>query len=362
MKKGEREFNFSIIHKGFYITIGLIILIGMGAFVHAITAPNPGHTANQIYINYGTLSNPCYVNLQKASTSYYLSKDSSTLSPTCETIPKDQPYALASEVMVTVGTQKMTLQQAVQSNSIWGTVRNLPGGLSFTTSLPVYESASNINLTLPSGSILTLQSAINNKGFTCTPKTKSQACGSFTCGSASDGCGGSISCGLCTAANTQCSSSSGGTCISSCSSNMGNSCTPPGLSPDCISQYKIQCDGTSCSGGTYKTQGTSCGIDDSGNAVDSTTNSCDGSGHCNGWSGTGCGSCKFGVSTVDGGGFGNTWSYCNLNGNQGRWNAMGLGGHYWSSWSYSSAPACSQVDKFFWIVTGSYSYPWQIKP
>ena len=58
----------------------------------------------------------------------------------------------------------------------------------------------------------TLQAKINAGTFCCTPKTCSNL--GFTCGTPSDGCGGTLSCGTCTGTKyMKCSDSSGGTCV-----------------------------------------------------------------------------------------------------------------------------------------------------
>jgi hypothetical protein len=60
-------------------------------------------------------------------------------------------------------------------------------------------------------------------GLACTPLTQSAACGTWVCGSVSDGCGGSISCGTCVAPTPTCVN---GTCSASGSCTPLTSCPP----------------------------------------------------------------------------------------------------------------------------------------
>lgn len=272
MKGGEGNFNFAsnLTHKSFYIIVAFLILIMFGVLVHAIAAPNPGHTANQIYINYGSASNPCYVDLQTAVTNGDFSQDFSTVSPTCETLPKTQPYALASDVLVTVGSQTMTLQQAVESDSIWGTVKSLLGGTSFTSSLFAYESGANINLTLSGGTISSIQKAIDNKVF----QQAALPSGSCTCTYGSWNSGD----GKCPTTYTR---------TATCVDSSGNPVDPSSCTPAPDTTTSVTCTwqpGTTTCGGIFATTGTpNCNYGDACTSAGSTSN-CLTSGTCNcGW-------------------------------------------------------------------------------
>jgi hypothetical protein len=156
-------------------------------FASAVIAPNPGHTASEIYVKY---SPNCYVSLQNAVNKGYLSQVLSVVSPTsldCKTLsqlPKSQPYALASDVLITIKGQKMTLQQAVESGSIGGTVKSLSGGVPFTTSLNSYEDGSNIKLADGTKFI----DSINSGTFACNPSCSGIICGNTNaCGTTCSG-------------------------------------------------------------------------------------------------------------------------------------------------------------------------------
>lgn len=333
------KLSFNLTNKLFYVAAGILILVMISVGVYAsLTAPNPGHTANQIFIKIGTY----YVTLQNAVTKGYLA---GTASPTAsDSFPITSAYALASQVLITIAGQTMTLQQAFDTGALTTGVSQT--GYSYTTSLFSYENASEINVSI-GGQTMNLQQATDLKKL-CVPKTKAVACSDlgYTCGTPSNGCGGTINCGTC-GVNTECSSSSGGTCASTCVPSVGESCgscggivqcggscsvlTPANfgasctLSGDasCVTAGTIQCDG-SCSGG-YVAKGTDCNS--------AGTSACDASGNCLGWSGTGCSNCPFGTTELHCSSDNSNHWFCANQGNtyQGRYSWSGS----WKSWSYN---------------------------
>ena len=141
-------------------------------------------------------------------------------------------------------------------------------------------------------------------------------------------------------------------CVSNAGASCGgNVCTNPGT---------IQCDG-SCADTSFKPKGTNC------NAAG--TYACDGAGHCLGWSGTGCGGCRWGVGSYS---CSNGVCYfCKLNGNQGRYYVLATGysaGH-WAQWGWfgEKSALCKKKYCASW-VSGictkwkTTNYNWQIKP
>jgi hypothetical protein len=103
----------------------------------------------------------------------------------------------------------------------------------------------------------------------CTPKSKAVACGNMVCGVVSNGCGGTINCGTCSAGYT-CQS---GSCIPTCSPNQGLACDDGNM---CTFGEKIQCDG-SCAGGTATGTHLECrniSCTPVANTVSSCTNQC----------------------------------------------------------------------------------------
>jgi len=236
----------------------------------------------------------------------------------------------ANQIWVSVQDGEMTLLSALQS-----THKLCPASPIKT----LYTSASIPNpshlateINLASGK--TFQKAINDGDYCCVPKTCSSL--GISCGSASDGCGGTLSCGGC-GANQACTN---GKCVSTCVSNMGTSCG----GTSCVNAGTINCAGT-CTGTSNMAKGTACGSGDS--------TSCDGSGTCAGWSGSGCGSCPFGKIANQGG---SVWA-CTLSGDQGR--NPNPGGS-WGTGQY--AARCSDSYSCWLFFTCSEDDSWAIKP
>jgi hypothetical protein len=197
----ERGFNLS--DKTFYVLVAIVIFAAIAVGVYAATtglvAPiNPGHNSTQVFIPVG---NGKYITLQNAIDSGYLAGiNSSAVNTTL--LPPSSPYHLASQILITVNSFVMTLQDAINNKVfISGATK------SYNTTLPAggeYFYNINVNTT---GGVMTLQNAIINNKIASTA---------------------------------------------------------------CFNQPL----------------GTSCG----------TNLACDGSGHCLGWSGTGCGQCPFGAA------------------------------------------------------------------
>ena len=113
-------------------------------------------------------------------------------------------------------------------------------------------------------------------------------------------------------------------------------------------------DNPSCDSFSNAARATPCGGDD--------WHACDGSGNCQGWSGTGCGGCPWSYKTL-----GDVRKVCILNGNRGTAN---IGG--WGAWTYEEdhAAICATSIcclEIFWICwdycwAGENSYQWAIKP
>jgi hypothetical protein len=149
-----------------------------------------------------------------------------------------------------------------------------------------------ITRTCSSGTCIQAGSTPNSPSCgACIPKTKSVACGSKACGSSSDGCGGTLSCGSCpsggcsgtTYVTYSCSSS--GTCTASNSTNDSRCCTPKSQSAACGSKVcgsaSDGCSGTiscgncpsDCSGFTLRTY--TCSSTGKCNLSNSVSNSSD---------------------------------------------------------------------------------------
>mgnify|MGYP001583711213 CR=1 FL=1 len=211
---------------GRFILLMFLLAFLSSEIFAAVTAINPGHNSEQVYIQ---LSGK-YVTLQRAIDSSSLGSISSY-----DSLPITTPYHLANQVLITKDNYKMTLQEAIDNG-----VFRLGATQSYTTILPAGgEYAESINVST-TGGIMNLQNAINQGRLSH---------------------------------------------IFVCVSNFGQSCFPSGTDASCVNLGITQCDG-SCLGASYKSKATSCAGDD--------WHSCDGQGHCVGWSGTGCGSCPFG--------------------------------------------------------------------
>jgi len=72
VKKGYRKLEVFNSGKLFYAVLAIIVLIMSISGVYALTAPEGGHTGDQIYVNYGTTTTPCYITLQDAIDNGYL--------------------------------------------------------------------------------------------------------------------------------------------------------------------------------------------------------------------------------------------------------------------------------------------------
>ncbi len=279
MSKKRLSLASNLTNKIFYVLIAIIIFAAIGATVYAATTglispQNPGHNSSQVFISVGSGK---YVTLQNAIDSgYSIGANASPIATTL--LPVSTPYHLASQILVNIGGYTMTLQEAI----IYGV---LGGGAtaSYTTILPPGgEYASNINVNTISG-VTDFQSAVANSLLSPCPLGQHL--------------------------NSQ------NNCVATCVSNYGTGntpCYPSGASSTCTNAGTVQCDG-SCSGFSYLRFGTQSSC--------STDTACDGIGHCQGYSGTGCSGCPFGhvngppandgtynIYCIDGYTTGGTWS------------------------------------------------------
>jgi hypothetical protein len=300
--RGERLFYALIV-------VGILAILSAGIYAAiSIPANDPGHNSTQVFVSYPG----GYVSLQNVIDNNYLASSSPSIS-SYATLPISTPYHLASKILITTRNgYSMTFQEAVSHN-----VFITGASQSYTTILPAGgEYATHIKIANRSGILMSFQEGITQNGIGCVPKTCSAL--GFTCGTLSDGCGGTLNCGTC-APHYTCSNNGGGTCLWTCTASplvIGTACYPSGTSPVCMNPGTIQCDGT-CGGYSYYAAGTqsSCSADTS--CYD---------GNCVGWSGSGAGSCDtcpypyaftsgddryctMQYSYATGGGHGTNWQY-----------------------------------------------------
>jgi len=263
----------------------------------------------------------------------------------------------ADEIWVSVKDGEMNLIQALSSTNKLCPNPSKP--ITYTSSptdkTKPYHYATEIQLS--SGK--TFQEAINDGDFCCVPETCSSL--GYECGTWDDGCGGTLNCGTC-GANEECSN---GKCVSTCVSNMGDSCYPSGVDASCTNPGTIDCSGD-CTGYSYKPKGTNCGSEYY-KSLFPYEKACDGAGNCLGWAGgRGCGDCPWGsFDTAEGV---TTIKYCHLNGNQGRYMKQ-YDGRIWSGWSYQESRGALCENKYccIWQIIcltprcGN-EYYWNIKP
>jgi hypothetical protein len=161
-----------VFDKVFYIAFAIVILVLISITVYAAlpgaTASNPGHSADQIYISYG--SN--YLTLQNAVSGNYLTRTKSeavsllTPANSDNNFPTMTPYHLASQILIQVPSSSgvnytMTLQEAVDNNVFVN-----GASTSYTTSLPVGgQYASNVNVIGGDGTAQTFEQAIVTGNF-----------------------------------------------------------------------------------------------------------------------------------------------------------------------------------------------------
>ena len=252
MKKGF-DLASNLTHKILYIVLAIMILGAILVGVRATTTTglilpaNPGHNSTEVFIPVG---NGNYITLQNAiDYGYFLQQNTSTIQMSL--LPVSSPYELASQVIITFKGQAMTLQQAINTNVFINNA--LQVGYSYTSALPIggdYGTSTTVNTT--SGN-MTLQNAINT-GLTLL----SSACLSgFICPQGQ---------------------------------KVGNPCYPIGNAALCMNMGTITASAT-CTGYSFANAGTSCISDGS--------QTCNGKGQCEGWSGYGCSSCPFGSSSAN---------------------------------------------------------------
>jgi hypothetical protein len=301
MKK-RVDFASNLTHKVFYIIIALVILGAIVVGVHAATTGlispvNPGHNSSQVFISVGSNK---YITLQDAiDEGYLLGQNFSSIRITL--LPVNAPYELANQIIISFKGQKMTLQEAVNTNVFINNV--LQVGYSYSTNvLSGGDIGANVNINTTNGN-MTLQNAINT-GL----KLLSSACLSgFVC---PDG------------------------------QNIGSPCYPSGNDGLCMNAGTITSSAT-CVGYSDVALGTSCIADG--------TKTCNGKGLCEGWIGYSCGAsstgpgCPFGVSS-DG-----AYSCCNSN----QADNVGL----FSYCNYNSR-SCSYGS----CSTSNTDYAWNMKP
>lgn len=234
----------------------------------------------------------------------------------------------ANQIWVSVKDGEMTLLSALQSTDKLCPSPSDP--LTYTSASIPNPSHLATEITLTSGK--TLQQAINDGIYCCTPSCSGKNCGG-------DGCGGT--CGTCTSPQT-CSSS--GVCTSPCVSNVGQSCG----GNSCTNAGTVACDGT-CTGASYLARGTSC----------ASNKACDGSGTCQGWSGSDCFSCPFGHTGLTAG----DTAYCN---NDGTYLSASYPSYTWSNTrAICALPALccwSQIISCLWEDPACGGNPWEMEP
>lgn len=349
------------------------------------TAPDPGHDASQIWVSVKDGEMTLLSALQ--SPDRLCPNPSSPLTYTSVNIPN--PSHLATEINLASGE---SLQQAINSKTYCcvpdctgkncgsdgcgGTCGTCTGSgmscnaggncCSFNMGNPCQVNACTNGKTACDGSCT--ETSYVSVGTSCGTDATCDGSGNCvsscytcselvdTCGTSSDGCGGTLNCGTCGSGKTCAGGNSydfpppegdlneGYSC---CASNLGQSC-----GSDICGGKTIGCDGT-CSGSASSdlSRGTTCGTDET----------CDGSGNCQGWSGSDCSNCPFGTSSVTNNGV--TYEYCKNDGT------------YWGiSNGYSSkGPVGCAVYSYYciWQTTdpsswGTYECPggnsWQMYP
>jgi hypothetical protein len=183
MKRG----SLKLTSKSFYFVSAIIILVLLGVLLSRFilgASPNPGHSADQIFIKYGSH----YITFQHAITDRYIytykSKVDTELTSS-DPFPPSTPYHLASQILVQMKSLSgvvytMTLQEAIDHDFF---LKN--PDQSITTSLPEggqYASDISINL---NNVLVNLQTAITTGQLRCTPDcTYPNSCGK------TDGCEG----------------------------------------------------------------------------------------------------------------------------------------------------------------------------
>ena len=285
-------------HRAFYIVASIIILFLIGTSVYAAlpvpgaNAPNPGHSADQVYIKYGNN----YVTFQHAverrylvNTSANVTKEISSSDPNNlpdNNFPKTWPWHYASQILIEMSGQWMTLQQAVDADNF---AKGVDTSKNYTTKLPPDgQLGSQINVNI-SGNISTVQGIITAGAFLCKPFTASEVCGSKICGPTDNGCRGTVSCGT-APTGYHCSASQTAFIFD----KAGQSCVPSGKDSRCVSGFTYQNDG-SCTGGSYPS-GNQCNYQCSSSSLGS---SC---GYVANYYCNGAGSCVYVAPTSSGGG------------------------------------------------------------
>ena len=223
-KKGQRK--SSLKNAIFYSLVAAVVVLATAFTVLSIPHPaaqasalidtanpvpfNPGHSANQIYIQYPNYNSaPCYITLQTAINESYLmytnysqiTYTTTSISPGspstysyvnpayCITsLPTDSPYELASQILMSFKGTSMSLQQAVSNSafldgysasynptypSVSGAMSSVPAGGHSASS--INASFWNLSLSMASGD---LQSALgaNSIGDYCIPLSTNPGC------------------------------------------------------------------------------------------------------------------------------------------------------------------------------------------
>jgi hypothetical protein len=153
--------------------------------------------------------------------------------------------------------ETISLNYPVQVTAAANTFQSSSGGSqdTYTYQCPQRTCSAGACGTLPDGCGGTISCGVCPSGQVCfgqtccTPLSPAQACGGKTCGTASDGCGGGVTCGGCCTVAQACGSKTCGTASDGCGRNLTCGFCPVGMTCNlgtCIRscpQGQVFCDG-----------------------------------------------------------------------------------------------------------------------